>query len=78
MSLEACSTCVFPYFIFHMENFQDLRLLDLENGKVNSNAAIPIAVLSRAQVCCRLIVGIAGSIPAEGIDVPILRLLCVV
>ena len=39
---------------------------------------IPLSVLSKAQVCRRLITGIAGSNPAERMDVCLLRLLGVV
>jgi hypothetical protein len=40
--------------------------------------AIPVSVRSKAQVCGRLIAGIAGSNPAEGMDFCLLDLLCVV
>jgi hypothetical protein len=39
---------------------------------------IPVAVRSKAYVCGRLITGIVGSNPAEGMDVSPLCLLCVV
>jgi hypothetical protein len=41
---------------------------------LESNKAISEAALSKAQVCCRLVAGIAGSNPAEGIDVCLLCL----
>jgi hypothetical protein len=69
---------VFPCFVFHVENFKDLRSIDFENCKVNFNSTIPIAVQSRVQVCGRLIAEIAGSNPAEVMDVRLLCLLCVV
>ena len=39
---------------------------------------IPVAGRSKAWVCCRSIAGIASSNPAEGMDVSLLCLLCVV
>jgi hypothetical protein len=39
---------------------------------------IPVAVLSKEWVCSRLIAGIVGSNPAEGMDVCLLCFLCVV
>jgi len=41
-------------------------------------AVLILAVRSKAWVCGRWIAGIAGSIPAEGMDVCLLRVLCVV
>jgi hypothetical protein len=42
------------------------------------HVTIPLAEWSKAQVYSRLIVGIAGSNPAQGMDVGILCLLCFV
>ena len=42
------------------------------------NWSMPVAVRSETYFCSRLIAGIAVSYPAEGIDVQLLRLLCVV
>jgi hypothetical protein len=42
----------------------------------NYEIPIPVVVRSKAWVCGRLISGIAGSNPAEGVD--ILSLVCVV
>jgi len=42
------------------------------------NWLMPEAVRSEAYFCSRLIAGIAVSYPAEGMDVHLLRLLCVV
>jgi hypothetical protein len=39
---------------------------------------IPVATRSKAWVCGRSLAGIAGSIPAGGMDVSLLLLLCVV
>ena len=39
---------------------------------------VPVAVLSEAQVCSSLIVDIASSNPAEGMDFRLLSLLCAV
>jgi hypothetical protein len=39
--------------------------------------AIQVVVRSKAQVCGRFIRGIAGSKPAEGMDVRLLCMLCV-
>ena len=39
---------------------------------------IPVAVRSNSYVCGRFIAGIAGSNPAEDMDVRLLCLLCVV
>ena len=38
----------------------------------------PVAARSKAWVCSSLLVGIAGSNPAEGMDVCLVRVLCVV
>jgi hypothetical protein len=38
---------------------------------------ILLAVLSKAHICDRSIAGLAGSNPAEGMDVRLLCLLCV-
>jgi hypothetical protein len=40
--------------------------------------AIPVSARSKAKVCSRLIAGIAGLNPAEGMDARLLCLLCVV
>jgi len=39
---------------------------------------VPVSVSSKANVCSRLIAGIAGSNLAEGMDIRLLRLFCVV
>ena len=39
---------------------------------------IPVAVQSKVWACCRLIAGIAGSNPAEGMGIRFSCLLCVV
>ena len=50
----------------------------LLNQPVYFSADSCVAVLSKALVCGRLIAGIAGSNPAEGMDVRLLCLLCLV
>jgi hypothetical protein len=42
------------------------------------HVTMPVAEWTKKQVCNCLIVGIAGSNPGEGMDVRLLRLLCVV
>jgi hypothetical protein len=44
----------------------------------SSYKPIPVAARSKAWVCGRWIVGIAGSFAAESMDVCLLRVLCVV
>jgi hypothetical protein len=41
-------------------------------------APVCLAVGFEAQVCCRLVAGIVGSDPTEGIDISLLCFLCVV
>jgi hypothetical protein len=43
--------------------------------KSNGNT-LPVAVRSETQFCSLLVAGIAGSNPAEGLDVRLLSLLC--
>jgi len=45
---------------------------------MNSIPPIPVSVPSKVHFCTRLIAGIAGSNIAEGMDICLLRLLCVV
>ena len=45
---------------------------------MNCIQPIPASVPSKAHICSRLIAGIAGSNFTEGMDIRLLRLLCVV
>jgi hypothetical protein len=47
-------------------------------GIIISVFLVPVAVMSEAQVCSSLIAEVASSNPAEGMDVRLLCLLCVV
>jgi hypothetical protein len=57
-----------------VKNF--LMLLKLVN--IITTTPIPVAALSKAWVCGRLLTGIVGSNPAGGMDVCLLWVLCVV
>ena len=45
---------------------------------VHIKLAIPLAVLFKAWLCGRSLVGISCSVPDEGIDICLLRVLCAV
>jgi hypothetical protein len=73
-SYSLCSAATGTDF-YH--TFLFLLILEVYIG-VTLLVPIPLAVWYNAQVCDHPIAGIAGSNPAEGMDVRLLCLLCVV
>jgi hypothetical protein len=75
----------FPVFLHVMlhnsvgaEVTSHLPVLGLEGEKVRDAHATADSPPSKASVCIRSIAGIAGSNPAEGTDVRLFSLFCVV
>jgi hypothetical protein len=73
--LEACNVC--GNACYHLGH-QLIVSLEYSKNKQYKIVGIPVAVLSNAQDCGRLIAGIAGSKTSEPIDFRLLYLLCVV
>jgi hypothetical protein len=51
---------------------------DDNNNNNNNNKETPIPVTVKSKACCRMIAGVAGSKAAEGTDVRLVHLLCIV
>jgi hypothetical protein len=56
----------------------DLALIRILLGFYTIRSLIPVAVRSKAWVCGRSLAGIAGSNPAEDIDVCLSQVMCFV
>ena len=68
--------CTLRNFIFFVQAVNSVMLLFKLFVNFITYAPIPVAARSRAWVCGRSVAGIAGSNPAGGVDVFLLRVLC--
>ena len=68
---------IYFHLLLDLPNTYPTRFANLSTlfGHPNSFWPIPVAERSKARVCSRLIAGIAGSNPGEGMDVPLFRVL---